>query len=181
MDFSNVPQGTRGSKEMYQFAMEMVNQYGNSMKQLIYTPLGFGIADGKKVPLSYWGEKTNNTHFDHVHVAFEDGGKVGGLTRAILGEKGPEFVLDADTTAALEQNYPGFLDSLNKSNYKGALQVLQNYAEYYNPSRSSTLMIQRVIVEKPVPVPMGGGGGFVPLDSNSNSNTSSSAAALSIG
>jgi len=27
--------------------------------------------------------------------AFEKGGKVGGLTRAILGEKGPEFVLDA--------------------------------------------------------------------------------------
>ena len=110
--------------------------------------------------------------------AFEKGGKVARLTRAILGEKGPEFVLDADTTAALEQNYPGFLSELNKADYKGALQVLQSYAEYYNPSKSSTLMIQRVIVEKPVPVPMGGGGGFVPLDSNS---TSPSTAALSIG
>ena len=109
---------------------------------------------------------------------FEDGGKVGGLTRAILGEKGPEFVLDADTTAALEQNYPGFLSELNKADYKGALRVLQNYADYYNPSKSSTLMLQRVVVEKPVPVPMGGGGGFVPIDSNS---TSPSTSALSIG
>ena len=178
MDFSNVPRGTRGSKEMNQFAMEMISQYGSSIKQLIYTPLGFGISDGKKVPLSHWGEKTNNTHYDHVHVAFEDGGKVGGLTRAILGEKGPEFVLDADTTAALEQNYPGFLSELNRADYKGALQVLQSYAEYYNPSKSSTLMIQRVIIEKTVPVPMSSGGGFVPLDSNS---TSPSTAALSIG
>ena len=110
--------------------------------------------------------------------AFEKGGKVHGLTRAILGEKGPEFVLDADTTAALEQNYPGFLSELNRADYKGALQVLQSYAEYYNPSKSSTLMIQRVIIEKTVPVPMSSGGGFVPLDSNS---TSPSTAALSIG
>ena len=109
--------------------------------------------------------------------AFEKGGKVGGLTRAILGEKGPEFVLDADTTASLEQNYPGFLSELNKADYKGALQVLQSYAEYYNPSKTSTLMIQRVIVEKQVPVPMGGGGGFVSIDS---SITSPSTAALSI-
>jgi len=82
-----------------------------------------------------------------------------------------------DTTASLEQNYPGFLSELNKADYKGALQVLQSYAEYYNPSKTSTLMIQRVIVEKQVPVPMGGGGGFVSIDS---SITSPSTAALSI-
>jgi len=179
MDFQTVgAPGNKGTPSQMQFAQAMISRYGKSLKQLIYTPLGFGIANGKQVGLDYWGESTNNIHYDHVHVAFEKGGKVGGLTRAILGEKGPEFVLDADTTAALEQNYPGFLSELNKADYKGALQVLQSYAEYYNPSKSSTLMIQRVIVEKPVPVPMGGGGGFVPLDSNS---TSPSTAALSIG
>jgi hypothetical protein len=179
MDFQTVgAPGNRGTPSQMQFAQSMISRYGKSLKQLIYTPLGFGIANGKQVGLDYWGDDTNATHYDHVHVAFEKGGKVGGLTRAILGEKGPEFVLDADTTAALEQNYPGFLSELNKADYKGALQVLQSYAEYYNPSKSSTLMIQRVIVEKPVPVPMGGGGGFVPLDSNS---TSPSTAALSIG
>ena len=89
--------------------------------------------------------------------AYEKGGKVNGLTRAILGEKGPEFVLDANTTAALEQNYPGFLDALNKADYKESLKVLSDYASYYNPKSTSTIMLQKVIVEKPVPVPTGGG------------------------
>jgi hypothetical protein len=102
--------------------------------------------------------------------AFEKGGKVHGFTRAILGEKGPEFVLDANTTAALEQTYPGFLDALNKADYKGSLQILSNYASYYNPSNSSTIMLQKVIVEKPVPMPMGSGG---PVASIDNSGTTS--------
>lgn len=172
MDFSNDAVG-RGTPEQLKLAKELVKKYGKTAKEIFYTPLGFSIKDGKQVP-----PMDPANHYHHVHVAFEKGGKVGGLTRAILGEKGPEFVLDADTTAALEQNYPGFLSELNKADYKGALRVLQNYAEYYNPSKTSTLMIQRVIVEKQVPVPMGGGGGFVPLDSNS---TSPSTAALSIG
>lgn len=168
MDFSNVPQGTKGSAEMNKFAIEMINRYGSSIKQLIYTPLGYGIANGKQVPLSYWGNSINNTHWDHVHVAFEKGGKVHGLTRAMLGEKGPEFVLDADTTAALEQNFPGFLSALNKANYTDALSVLRTYASYENKG-GSTIMIQRVIVEKPVPVPMSNSGySSSSIDSKSN-------------
>ena len=77
MDFSNVPAGTRGSAQMDKFAQEMIKKYGGSLKQLIYTPLGFGISDKKRVDLSHWGEGTNNAHYDHVHVAFKDGGRVG--------------------------------------------------------------------------------------------------------
>jgi hypothetical protein len=77
MDFSNVPSGTRGSAQMDKFAQEMVKKYGGSLKQLIYTPLGFGISNKKRVDLSHWGEATNNAHYDHVHVAFKDGGSVG--------------------------------------------------------------------------------------------------------
>jgi hypothetical protein len=77
MDFSNVPAGTRGSAQMDKFAQEMVKKYGGSLKQLIYTPLGFGISNKQKVNLSHWGEGTNNAHYDHVHVAFKDGGSVG--------------------------------------------------------------------------------------------------------
>lgn len=87
---------------------------------------------------------------------YEKGGKVYGLTRAILGEKGPEFVLDADTTAALEQNFPGFLSALNRAKYDDAISVLKNYTSYEGEN-TSTIMLQRVIVEKPVPMPMGGG------------------------
>jgi hypothetical protein len=108
--------------------------------------------------------------------AFEKGGKVHGFTRAILGEKGPEFVLDANTTAALEQNYPGFLDALNKADYKGALNVLSNYTSYYNPSNSSTIMLQKVIIEKPVPV--AGGGMISGGVNNSSASTSPITASL---
>ena len=108
--------------------------------------------------------------------AFEKGGKVLGLTRAILGEKGPEFVLDANTTAALEQNYPGFLDALNKADYKGALNVLSNYTSYYNPSSSSMIMLQKVIIEKPVPV--AGGGMISGGVNNSSASTSPITASL---
>jgi hypothetical protein len=171
MDFSNVPKGSIGSPLMDKFASEVVKKYGSSLTQLIYTPLGFGIANKKRVNLSHWGEKTNAGHYDHVHVAFEKGGKTPGVpTPAIVGEKGPEFVLDNDTTTALEQNFPGFLDSLNKADYKGTLQVLQNYASYHNPS-GTTLMMQRVIIEKPIPM-QSKGGGFIPIDNSTSSSNS---------
>ena len=151
MDFSNDAVG-KGTPEQLRLAQTLVQKYGKTAKEIFYTPLGFSIKDGKKVsPI----DPAN--HYHHVHVAFEKGGKVHGLTKAILGEKGPEFVLDANTTAALEQNYPGFLDALNKADYKESLKVLSDYASYYNPKSTSTIMLQKVIVEKPVPVPTGGG------------------------
>jgi hypothetical protein len=100
---------------------------------------------------------------------YEKGGKVHGLTKAILGEKGPEFVLDADTTAALEQNFPGFLSALNRAKYDDAISVLKNYTSYEGES-TSTIMLQRVIIEKPVPMPMGGGNASTSsIDSNMDS------------
>lgn len=124
----------------------------------------------KPVQILHAGNDPSGIHNNHVHVAYEKGGKVPGLTRAILGEKGPEFVLDTDTTTALEQNFPGFLDSLNKADYKGTLQVLQNYASYHNPS-GTALMMQRVIIEKPIPM-QSKGGGFIPLDNSTSSSNS---------
>ena len=122
----------------------------------------------KPVQILHAGNDPSGIHNNHVHVAYEKGGKVPGRTKAILGEKGPEFVLDTDTTTALEQNFPGFLDSLNKADYKGTLQVLQNYASYHNPS-GTTLMMQRVIIEKPIPM-QSKGGGFIPLDNSTSSS-----------
>jgi hypothetical protein len=69
MDFSN---GVDTPQQM-DFAQQMVAQYGTTLKELIYTPLGFGIKDGTRVPLSYWGPATNAGHYDHVHVAFANG------------------------------------------------------------------------------------------------------------
>jgi len=78
-------------------------------------------------------------------VPFEKGGKVNGFTRAILGEKGPEFVIDADSTRALEENFPGFLGALNRANYENALKVLRNYTNYEMPSPE--------VVYIPFPIP----------------------------
>jgi hypothetical protein len=83
-------------------------------------------------------------HGDHVHVAYAKGGLVEGITHAMLGEKGKEFVIDADTTKALEDNYPGFLSALNKANYNNSLKVLRNYASYEGS--------QAQIIPIPVPV-----------------------------
>lgn len=151
MDFSNGVD----TPQQKAFAKEIIKRYGSSLAELIYTPLGYGIANGKKVGLDYWGEETNANHYDHVHVAFEKGGKVGGFTKAILGEKGPEFVIDADSTRALEDNFPGFLDALNKAKYNQAIQVLMNYASYNQPAQVIKITKQ---VPVPLPIPMGGGG-----------------------
>ena len=75
MDFSNDSVGN-GTPEQLKYAKEMAKKYGTSLAQLIYTPLGYGISNGKIVPLSFWGEKTNKEHYNHVHVAFKGGGLI---------------------------------------------------------------------------------------------------------
>lgn len=155
-DFSNDSVGN-GTPQQLAYAKKMASDYGSSLTQLIYTPLGYGIANGKKVPLSYWGEATNAQHYHHVHVAYEKGGKTKGTPHfAMLGEKGREFVIDADSTAALESTYPGFLDALNRAKYKEAVKVLQNYTHYEQPYGEPEIVY--VPIEVPVPMPMGGGG-----------------------
>lgn len=156
-DYSNDGVG-KGTPQQLAFAKYLVENYGSSLTQLIYTPLGFGIANGKRVGLDYWGSSVNANHYHHVHVALAKGGLVRGFTRAILGEKGPEFVLDADTTAALEQNFPGFLGALNKANYDGAIQVLRNYA-YYEFGAGTEVIVEQPepeVVPVMMPMPMGG-------------------------
>jgi hypothetical protein len=65
MDFSN---STGPTPQMMQFAQGMAAKYGSSMAELIYTPLGFSIKNGKRVaPYAQAG------HYNHVHVAFAHG------------------------------------------------------------------------------------------------------------
>jgi hypothetical protein len=76
----------------------------------------------------------------------------------MLGEKGREFVIDADSTAALENTFPGFLDALNKAKYKDAVKVLRSYMDYERPEP------EVVYIPGPieyVPLPMGGGGSTI--------------------
>ena len=98
-------------------------------------------------------------HDDHVHVAYSKGGFTKSGTHQItVGEEGREFVIDADSTAALEGTFPGFLNAINKADGKAAINVLRAYAEYDMP--------QKEFIEVPVEVPVESSSGY--------NNTSSS-------
>ena len=47
-----------------------------------------------------------------------------------LGEQGPEFIIDADSTLAIENTAPGFLNALNQAEGFQSIDVLRNYASY---------------------------------------------------
>jgi hypothetical protein len=100
-------------------------------------------------------------HSDHVHVAYSKGGFTKSGTHQItVGEEGREFVLDADSTAALEGTFPGFLNAINKADGKAATNVLRAYAEYDMP--------QKEFIEVPVEVPVESSSGY----NNTNSSPS---------
>jgi hypothetical protein len=59
--------------QMLQSARFLAAKYGSRLKELIHTPLGFGIKNGKRVGLDFWGETVNAMHHNHVHVADRGG------------------------------------------------------------------------------------------------------------
>jgi len=63
----------------------------------------------------------------------------GGFTKGhahqvTVGEKGREFIMDADSTSAWESVLPGELKKLNSATKAQATQMLQVYAKYKNQS-----------------------------------------------
>lgn len=73
-------------------------------------------------------------HNDHVHIAYQRGGFTKGMAhKAILGEVGPEFVIDTDSAMAIEGRFPGLLDAINNAKGKKSIDVLENYASYDDP------------------------------------------------
>jgi len=61
------------ASDMIAFARYLAANFGSRLKELIYTPLGFSIKDGRRVPPFAQAD-----HNDHVHVAMNRGGKVPG-------------------------------------------------------------------------------------------------------
>ena len=73
-------------------------------------------------------------HNDHVHIAYQRGGFTKGVAhKAILGEVGPEFVIDTDSAMAIEGKFPGLLDEINIAKGKKSIEVLESYASYDDP------------------------------------------------
>lgn len=64
-DYSN---GTGPTPQMMAFARFLASNYGSNLKELIYTPLGFSIKNGQRVP-----PYARAGHYNHVHVAYAMG------------------------------------------------------------------------------------------------------------
>ncbi len=74
---------------MVKYGRFLAKQYGSRLLELIHTPLGFGIKNGKKV-----APYAQADHFDHVHVAYRQGGKWDGSRKVssptiMAGEEAP--------------------------------------------------------------------------------------------
>ena len=80
----------------------------------------------------------------HGDLAYSKGGFTkSGAHKITVGEQGREFVLDADSTAAIEAAFPGLLSAANKAKGSAAIGALRSFASYDMPE---------VI---PIPVPQG--------------------------
>lgn len=163
--------GNSGTQSQMKFAQNLIQNYGSSLEQLIYTPLGFGIAKGKKVGLDYWGASTNAIHYDHVHVAYAKGGRVTKPTRALIGEKGPEFIFDADTTKGLDFLAPNLLEYLNAAKTKPQLMsILQSYAGYEDGAEQTVIVMNNPQMV-PIPIPTGNSGSIGGMSRSSSIDT----------
>ena len=65
IDLSNAKGPT---PEMLRAAQYIAETYGANLKELIYTPLGYSIKNGKKVP-----PYAKENHYDHIHIAWHRG------------------------------------------------------------------------------------------------------------
>lgn len=95
------------------------------------------------------------------NVKLAKGGRVAKPTRALIGEKGPEFIFDADTTKGLDSLAPNLLEYLNSAKTKPELMsILQSYADYEDGAEEviEVVIPQSQMIPLPIPMPIGGGG-----------------------
>ena len=106
------------------------------------------LVTGANFPGTTWADPGG--HDDHVHVAYQRGGFTKGTAhKAIIGEVGPEFVIDSDSAMAIEGKFPGLLDAINIAKGKKSIEVLENYASYEG-SESKIIIIEKESEEEPM-------------------------------
>ena len=126
------------SKARYRSVLDSIYNNGNMAQDMLLIHDSWGAADktGKDGPGSH-------AHPTHMHVEVKDkGGFIGQGLFKNMG--GVEFVLDHDTTKALEKTLPGFLNAINKADGKSVMKVLEQYASYDMPE----------VIPVPVPQPI---------------------------
>ena len=128
-DFSN---GTGPTPQMMQFAQFMASNYGSNLKELIYTPLGFSIKNGQKVPPYAQG-----SHYNHVHVAYAMGAGMPAFFQeqkdAVSWEKkhlGPGVKSITTNSAELAWNTPAIP--------QGPYSPVRNFGSKLNPMIAPT-------------------------------------------
>ena len=164
--FSLTSGHSRGSLH-YQGRAVDIGGYTREQGPILAAVAEFNKLKGVK-PVQVYHGGNDPDHADHVHVAYAKGGRIHKPIIAMIGEKGPEFVFDADTTRGLDKLAPQLLEKLNFASTKPQLaSILQSYASY------DTMSPQTIIVQSPSALSGGGnsnrsGGGVavipIPVD-----------------
>jgi len=81
---------------------------------------------------------------DKIKGFMRMGGPTKGKGLYMMGEEGKEFVIDADSTAAIQGTFPGLLRAINKANGNEAIEILKSYADYEMPEVIPVPVVQQV-------------------------------------
>ena len=77
----------------------------------------------------------------HGDLAYAEGGETLATPHmALIGEKGKEFVIDADSYKPIERMLPGLFDAINAAKGEDAVAALMEYADYEEPARDELVM-----------------------------------------
>ena len=97
----------------------------------------------------------------HGDLAYAEGGETLATPHmALIGEKGREFVVDADYYEPIERMLPGLFDAINEAKGEDAVAALMEYTDYERPQQQEPMMA-------------GVGGGQSPVSNEPSSNTAS--------
>ena len=104
-----------------------IGAYTHEQGPILNAIAQFNALKGVK-PVELLHGKNDPYHTDHVHVAYQKGGATLGYPHlAMLGEKGEEIVVDADSAGPAKD----MLLAINQATgYRGVMQAIQQYAPY---------------------------------------------------
>ena len=77
----------------------------------------------------------------HGDLAYAEGGETLAIPHmALIGEKGKEFVIDADSYEPIERMLPGLFDAVNEAEGEDAVVALMEYTDYERPQQQELMM-----------------------------------------
>lgn len=132
-DYSN---GSGPTPQMLAFARFLVSNYGSNLKELIYTPLGFSIKNGQRVP-----PYARAGHYNHVHVAYALGA---GMPAFFSSQRA---AMDWERKATLGNVKVSSITSNSSEGMGGAVSVNAPITIYQQPGQNSEQLAALVAME----------------------------------